>query len=368
MPFELSNTHVYVQVCAGARRLDFLLDTGAGQTFFDLNTAKRLGIELGAPFTASGSGPGTVAGAALPNSPVTLAGTTIAVPVSRAIDFSGLTPREGRVVEGVLGYDFIAGFVVAIDYVGGELRLYDRSSFRYQGPGVSIPVRFVNNHPHIDAEIRLADGETVRTTFLIDVGSSLPLSLTKPFVEKHQLRSRVGKTIRRPGGGGVGGPAMADYGRVPVLRLGSLELRDVVTLMFGDDAGVFSGNGSWSGNIGSDVLRRFLVVLDYGNRRMILEPHRDTTEPFETDMSGAALTGTPDLTRILVDFVVSSSSADAAGLRRGDVVVAVDGQPIGPRTLLDLRARLRREGERVALTVARGEAMTVVSLTTRRLL
>ena len=95
----------------------------------------------------------------------------MSVPVANAIDFSGLTPREGRVVEGVLGYDFLARFVVSIDYAAGELRLSDRSTFR-DDRATSIPITFTSDHPHVEAEIRLADGETIRGTFVVDVGWS----------------------------------------------------------------------------------------------------------------------------------------------------------------------------------------------------
>jgi S1-C subfamily serine protease len=100
---------------------------------------------------------------------------------------------------------------------------------------------------------------------------------------------------------------------------------------------------------------------------MFLAPHARTAEPFESDMSGGTFVGNAGLTQILVDFVVPGTAAAEAGLRKGDVVTAVDGQPIGPRSLLDLRQRLRREGERVSLTVQRGGAPVVVALTTRRI-
>ena len=62
-------------------------------------------------------------------------------------------------------------------------------------------------------------------------------------------------------------------------------------------------------------------------------------------MSGANFDGSADLREIVVDFVVPGSAAANAGLRKGDVVTTIDGQPVGPRSLLDLRQRLRREGQ-----------------------
>jgi S1-C subfamily serine protease len=70
---------------------------------------------------------------------------------------------------------------------------------------------------------------------------------------------------------------------------------------------------------------------------------------------------------MLVDFVVPDSPAAEAGLVEGDVVVAIDDQPIHARTLLDLRPRLRREGERVTVTVLRDGTRRAITLVTRRL-
>jgi len=109
------------------------------------------------------------------------------------------------------------------------------------------------------------------------------------------------------------------------------------------------------------------VFLDYQGSGMILEPHGRTDEPFEADMSGAALIGNLDLTRILVDFVLPGSAAAEAGLLQGDVITAVDGRAVEPRTLVALRARLRRAGEAVALSIQRGTETRVIRLVTRQI-
>src|SRR4029079_15504526 len=95
------------------------------------------------------------------------------------------------------------------------------------------------------------------------------------------------------------------------------EVTRPVTALQGDSAGVMSGSGDWIGNIGGDILRRFTVFLDYANKRMILEPHGGTSEPFEADMSGLMLVMNDSLTSATVDYVVPGSAATAAGLVRG---------------------------------------------------
>ena len=174
--------------------------------------------------------------------------------------------------------------------------------------------------------------------------------------------------MRRVSGGGVGGTVVTDVGRVAALRLGGLELHDVITALYGDSAGVMSGNGSWIGNIGGDVLRRFTVFLDYRHKRIILEPHAATGEPFEADMSGVAFTLPTGSGRIVVSDILRNSPASEAGLAPGDTVVAIDGVTPSETKLRELRQRLYHEGVEVELTLLRGGATKTVRLKTRRLI
>jgi len=368
IPIDVAyDNHVFVKVCAGDLPLDFILDTGASMNFFDLHTAERLGLKLGNGFTGTGAGPGSIAGAQLEGASVRFAGSSLTQSVSGALDFSRMSRGSGRRLGGMLGYEFIRRFVVAIDYVKRELRLYDARTFHYEGPGTPIPLIFLDNQPHVMAEVRLADGGTVKGRMVVDVGSGGALLLTKPFADENHLRERIGPTLHRRTGAGVGGPVTSDVGRVETLRVGRVEISRPVTALAGAEAGNFSGNDEWIGNIGGDILRRFTVFLDYANKRMILEPHAGTSEPFEADMSGLALRMNDSLTGASVDYVVPGTPATEAGLAVGDTLVSVDGQPANAKAIRDLRKRFRRAGERIVLTVRRDGKTRTVTLVLRRL-
>jgi hypothetical protein len=368
VPIEVASNHVYVKVCLGDRELQFILDTGAGQSFFDMGVARAAGVSLGTHFSGRGAGAGTIDGAGVNNGAITLEGTRLSVPVVAALDLSALPPREGHRIDGILGYNFIDQYVVAIDYVRHELRLFDATHFDYSGRGTSLPITFAANHPVVETSLRLANGDTMSGRFVVDVGAATALALTHPFVEANQLRTRITPTVHRVIGGGVGGTAVTDLGRVAALELGGLEVRNVVTLLFGDSAGVMSGNGNWIGNIGGDVLRRFTVFLDYRHRRIILEPHAGTNEPFEADMSGVTfmLPTTPG--RIVVSDVLRDSPAFDAGLAAGDTVTAIDGVAPNEARLRELREHFFHEGVEVALTFVRGRETKTVRIRTRRLI
>ena len=76
----------------------------------------------------------------------------------------------------------------------------------------------------------------------------------------------------------------------------------------------------------------------------------------------AAYVGLPSARGVLVeDFPDAASPARTAGLQAGDVIVAVDGQPVDYVSQLQERVAFRRAGETVALDVARkGGARTTV--------
>lgn len=366
IPIEVWSYHIYVKVCLSDRELEFILDTGAGATSLDLNTAKQLGVGLGQAITVGGAGPGRVAGARVNVATITLAGTSIAQSVATAIDLSSLPPREGHRIDGILGDDFIGRHVLALDYARSELRIYDRDAFKYDGTGVSVPVTLINLFPHIDAELRLADGATVRAHCVVDVGSGGSLSLTKTFVDENRLRERVGPTIRRTGAGGIGGSATSDIARLASMSIGGIELGRPIVSLFGDSAGTLSRSGSWEGNIGGAILRRFTVFLDYQRKRMILEPNASKNDPFESDMSGLGLGMNDSLTTIVVQNVAPNTPAAEAGVVVGDVVVSVDAAPSSQRVLGQLRDRLRRPNEHVTLVVRRRGENKRVEFVTRR--
>jgi len=65
----------------------------------------------------------------------------------------------------------------------------------------------------------------------------------------------------------------------------------------------------------------------------------------------------------LVGAVQGGSPASAAGLRRGDVVTAIDGSPVHGANDIVSAITSHRPGDRVSLSVQRGSARLNVSAT-----
>ncbi len=123
--------------------------------------------------------------------------------------------------------------------------------------------------------------------------------------------------------------------------------------LIGVNSAILSRSG---GNIGigfaipSNMVRTVVEQLvKYGEvKRGILGVHIVTLTPDIADNLGVK-----DAQGALVQEVVEGSAADKAGVRAGDVVVAVNGQAVKTRDELRNRIGLMRVGESVDLTVIR---------------
>jgi len=282
-----------------------------------------------------------------------------------AIPLGMVSPYEGRPVDGVLGYDLISRFVVRIDYVARTIDLLEKSDFNYSGSGERIPVVMEDNHPHVSADV-VVGGRRVKGHFLIDTGARSALHLSRPFCEEHQLASAV-KTIQGGYGAGVGGETKQRIGRVSELILGNVVLKDVVTGFSEDQKGAGASRDA-SGIIGGDVLRRFTVTFDYSRNEMILEQNTSFQDPFEYDMCGAFLRTTEDYSAIEIHRLIEESPAVAAGLREGDRITSIDGQPVSKLSLEQVRALLREPGRTLKVGYEREGAKAKTSITTKRLI
>lgn len=368
VPIEVFNNHVYVRMTSGGHDLWPLLDTGAGTTLLDLASAQALGLRLGQPVNVRGAGAGTARGSSLVDAKVVLPqDSTLAVSPRLALPMIVLNTFEGRSVNGILGADFIGQKVLQLDYVGRRLLLHDSRTFRYEGKGTSVPVQLKAGHPHVAGRVILSDGASLPADCEVDIGSSAALGLTRPFVEKNRLLERVGPTIRRTAGRGVGGATRATIGRIKALGIGDQELSFPITALYGDSSGVFSTDETFECNVGGDVMRRFTVFLDYAHKQMILEPNAVFREPFETDMSGAGFKPDTSGAGLRVSDIMPGGPAAAAGLAEGDLIVTVDGRPALDYGIDSLRRRLRRDGGEIRFVVRRADGDHTIRLAVRRL-
>ena len=369
VPIELVNRHVVLNISVNkSRRLSFVLDTGANLAIIRMDVAKELGLSLEGTVNTGGAGPGTQTGSRVKNATWSLVGHDAFVqPVALALPLTRLSSALGRDIDGIVGGEFIKQFVLELDYQARTMTLHDRATFEYGGRGETLPLEFTpDNHPVLKARVTPRGGEPLERRFLLDIGSGGALVLHSPFVVEQHLLDEQSKTVRAIGAAGAGGSSIGRIGRVTALQIGSFTISDPLTLFSEDKAGAFA-NASLAGNIGHQIASRFRLFLDYGRKRLILEPSATLADPFDRAFSGISLRaeGT-DYRTFRVHEVLEQSPATEAGILQGDIIVSIDGRPAENFTLSSINEMLEKPGSYV-LTIRRLQETITVTLTPRKL-
>jgi C-terminal processing protease CtpA/Prc len=124
----------------------------------------------------------------------------------------------------------------------------------------------------------------------------------------------------------------------------------------------------YQGLLGAEIFRRYRLTLDFPGKRVFFEETPRAKEPYEFDMSGMFLVAEGADYRVFKVFSVTPGCpAEEAGVRKGDVLAAVDGVPAAKLTLEKLRATFREAGAAHELLLERGGEKKAVTIKLRRL-
>lgn len=204
-----------------------------------------------------------------------------------------------------------------------------------------------------------------------DSGAAGALNLNTPFVEEHRLLERARKTPARAPNTFAGSEkeffAQTSLpGKLAGFTLGSVELKDLPATLMVQKTGAYA-HKSYAGVFGQGILQRFDAVYDYRGRVLVLTPRGDAAAPFTARRSFGVtfLSGGPDYTIFTVTAVTAGTPAEAAGLKKGDVVTAVDGNPARELSLHDVRQSLLEDGAHRVLEVLRGEETVTLDFTVK---
>lgn len=284
-----------------------LIDTGAGDTCLSSRVAAQLSADCGRCWLLGFSATGgmfaihqVVHVRELRVGDATIRGFDAAV-----FDLHNLETILGGRCDGVLGYSAFRTVLLTLDYPAGAVRIDSGRLDPSAGPG-TVPLLSPDS-PTIHLDV---NGATVRA--LIDTGDSsalqLPSSLRPEFVNPPRP---VGSALA------ADGPAVFREGR---LR-GSVALAGITLMNPIIDVGPVT-------LVGADVLRHFVVTLDQRSRLVRFTPQTPGPVLFRPVFGlGDASVPTPRQT-LRVTALFPGSPAQAAGLRIGDEIVAIDGRPI----------------------------------------
>lgn len=238
----------------------FLVDTGASHHVMKPELAQALGLKFASDAWIDSGGREKLSAGLVRVAEVRVGNFTLGKQRFLVAPFP-----PSYAFEGFLGAEFFKHFVVSVDFQHSLITLTRPNAFRYQGAGFSLPLKFYKDlTPQVKAEV-----DDIAGWFKLDTGYNGSLALFGDFIERHNLLAKYAPEKSSPGGqtltGEVGDSPVA---QVRSFKLGDLMLDDVQTSFFLKKEGT---NSAFSGAIGTALLNRFNVILDYKGRRMILE-------------------------------------------------------------------------------------------------
>ena len=363
IPFEFERNKILIPVRVnGSEPISFILDTGAP-------IAVLLGSEYLESLDVNIIGEAQIAGAG--------GDAPVSVPVAGDVTFDingiqitngtmAMGVGEGKLAHfgttGVIGLPVFKNCVVEFDFQKHILRLHRPEAYTYSGRGMELPLKFSRHgsFPYVMTGVSIDGGAPVPASMVIDTGAGLAVSLA---VESDDDLHMPDKTVRSIMGWGASGVIRGHTGRITSLSLGDYVLENVIANV--PDAGDMHAIASSeapddvvrNGLIGVKVLKRFHVVFDYTNARIILEPNSDFSDPFNYNTTGLVpMPWAQHAESLEVADVIGGSPAKLAGIEIGDRITAIDGQPVAAIGVDAVQKVLEQApGTSVTFTIRRGD-------------
>jgi hypothetical protein len=276
--FRLERNRVIIPTSVnGSQPLNLILDTGMGfdgvylfhKEFVDMmDTAGA--IEVRVPGAGSGE-PST----ALMIETGTLRFGDITVDSQRVI-ISHSEYTQTFPTDGVIGWNLFGHYTVEIDYDRESILLHDPGKFTADSTWFSLPVTMKENLPFFEGRVEVVDGEIVPMTLYIDLASGDALELLLGDDPKFSVPDDIDSGYIATG---LSGDIHGYRGWSQHLWLSDYMLSDVATVFAPAD--VRSKQKGADGILGNDCVRRFNIVFDYANSRLLLRPNSYFDTPFE---------------------------------------------------------------------------------------
>ena len=356
VPFSLAAESVILLkgvLVGNADTLTFILDTGSSGISLDSTTASSLNLVPEQSNINIRGIAGVRKAEFLYNKQLKLNDLVIDSLNFHINDYEFLSYVYGVRIDGVIGYSLLSRYIMKVNYDDHEIEICSQGPIKYPRGGYLLRP-FIRTLPVQTAQIK--DHRKIRSRFLFDIGAGLSLVLSQDFEEDSAVVRKKRKRFQIQAHG-VGGKLNMEMTLVKDFRLGPYRFRNIPTMVFEDEFNVTS-YPYLGGLIGNQILKRFNLIINYQRREIHLKPNSLYREPFEYSYSGMELyyvDGT-----ILIGSVVKDSPADVAGLREGDIVIAVDNN--ANQNFTQYKKALTSAKKRVRLIIGRDEELIDISI------
>lgn len=283
-------------------------------------------------------------------------------------DLFGLSQHNGRRINGLLGIDLIQSHIVEIDYSAQRMRFYDREGFEPPKNYAYRPLVIENNKIFLNLTLLDGNAKIKVIKMLIDTGAQLnawfqTIRENSTAIPEKRVHARIGE--------GFSGEIFGYLARIPMICLEQFCFRNPI-VVFPDSTMITEvmKRSDRDGTIGSELLSRFNVFIDYQGSGFYFKPNGSFKSEFKYNIAGIEVTQNLfPFPRFEVTHVWKDSPADKAGLIPGDAILAINDLSTYQMTIREIRGRFQEKSRMpMRLLVERESNQLVMEVSMRDLL
>ena len=380
------------------KNLSFILDTGVNKTIiFSISEKDTIGLLNPEKITLRGLGGGEPVAAILSKrNRIKIKGLVSGNEAIYVIlkDFFDLSSKMGTTIHGIIGYNLLKNFIIKINYDTKKIDFYNPKKYKYKKCRKCeiLPIQFYRKKPFVNLQVQLdtVGSMLIKIKMLIDSGGSDAIWLFEDSKPEIKTPLRFFNDIL---GEGLSGVILGKRSRIPKLKIGDFEI-EKPTVSFLDSISTKEARRlkNRNGSIGGNILKRFIVWLDYPNKQVILKKNGSLKKGFNYNMSGLDIVyagnqlikeevakpsgviynkqadGSNTIsfaTNFTYKFkpvykiksVVKNSAADKVGLRAGDIILKINQKFSHSYKLSDIINKFQeRDKKKIKIIVERNGA------------
>jgi hypothetical protein len=357
---DSATEHMLIPVTIGGHRFWCNPDTGfSALVALDPDKAAAAGLQVAAGVSTPDSNPRPPRDSSI-SVDLVVGGVTFP---NQSISLRKFAEEADMDMDCIFGVALLRRFVVEFDYTTPGLALYERSAFQPAVRAETIPLIFYTNPrvPFVDIQVSFTAGPRESLRVVPDTGTSFYSAImvggAADRVKARVQKSAMAITYPDPEPGRI---LQVVAARPSAITVGPFSIKEPVVAFVSGNVG---GGGIADGTLGEGFFRRFTVAFDFEGRTMYLKANTRFAEASPFDAGGIGLIRRNG--RDVVFTVLADSPGAHAGVRVGDVLLAIDERhattltPVDVRNLFSLTGRngrtrrivLERSGRRVAVRI-----------------
>lgn len=401
IPFKFINNLIFIPLKVNGVELNFLLDSGVEETIlFGLDDKKEVSFFNVEKIELKGLGSeSSVEGLKSTNNTLEINGYKSTNHLFYVVldQTFNLSSHIGIPVNGIIGFTFLKNNLLEINYNRKRITVFkdtQKHKKRIEKKFEVIPISIEKSKPYLNGSV-VVDSDEIPVKLLIDIGNGDALWL---FDNESKDIKVPNKNFLDYLGKGFSGDIEGKRAQIKKFIFSKFEFKKPI-VAFPDSISIKHVKmvENRSGSIGSEIMKRFLVVFDYENSILYLKKNRGFASEFSYNKSGIEIQhnglqwvsednafstspnsgitfdgeGNKISNNVKYKFVLKpiyeisnvrkGSPAALNGLQNGDIILRINKEKTYHSSLQDIYKLLRSEDERwITLEIQRGEEIKII--------